>query len=530
VFADASSGVTTHVGMDRRAFLRTGTLAGAAAVPLVGGGVAFASPGAGGAPALVRGDRPMLSHGVQSGDATADSAVVWARADRPGRLTVAYGTRPDLRDARRVRGPWVTPDTDLTGKVRLRDLKPGRRVYYSVAVEDDRGDAGAAVTGSLTTAPHPHRKADVKFVWTGDIVGQGWGINPDLGGMRIFERMRALDPDFYLCSGDTVYSDGPLAESVTLPDGRVWRNLTTPEKSKVAETLAEYRGQFAYNLLDANYRALAAQVPQINQWDDHEVRNNWYPGQILDDARYTEKRVDVLAARARQAFQEWVPIGDDRIYRKLSYGRHLDVFVLDMRTYKDPNDGNRYADPKRGMLGDRQRRWLIDGLSQSRATWKVVANDLPLGLVVPDGATAQEGVAQGDHGAPLGRELEFAEVLRTVHRRGVTGIVFATADVHYTAAHHYDPARAAVGDFTPFWEFVSGPANAGAFGPNTLDGTFGPKAEFVHAPPRANASPLEGFQHFGEMQVDGHSGDLTVRLRDAESSVLWSKTLQAPKG
>ncbi len=45
-------------------------------------------------------------------------------------------------------------------------------------------------------------------------------------------------------------------------------------------------------------------MPQINQWDDHEVTNNWYPGEILDDARYTEKRVDVLAARARQAFYE----------------------------------------------------------------------------------------------------------------------------------------------------------------------------------------------------------------------------------
>src|SRR3954463_3004258 len=82
------------------------------------------------------------------------------------------------------------------------------------------------------------------------------------------------------------------------------------------------------------------------------------------------------------------------------------------------------------------RAWLIRGLLESRATWKVIAADLPLGLVVPDGPTAQEGVAQGDPGAPLGREPEFAEVLRAAHRAGVKGIVFLTADVHYTAAHH----------------------------------------------------------------------------------------------
>ncbi len=336
----------------------------------------------------------------------------------------------------------------------------------------------------------------MRFVWTGDIVGQGWGISPDFDGLAIFRAMRERRPDFFLCSGDTVYADGPLTESVVLPDGRTWRNLVTPEKSKVAETLAEYRGQFAYNLLDEHLRAFAAEVPQINQWDDHEVVNNWYPGEILTDERYGEKRVD--------------------------------VFVLDMRTYKDPNDGNTYADRNRGLLGRAQREWLIRELRASRATWKVIANDLPIGVVVPDGADAQEGVAQGDHGAPAGRELEFAEVLRASHRAGVTGLVFLTADVHYTAAHHYDPARAAVRDFSPFWEFVSGPAHAGAFGPNALDGTFGPKAVFVHAPPRANTSPAEGFQHFGEVTIDGPSAALTVHLRDRSGASLWTTTLPAP--
>ena len=77
----------------------------------------------------------------------------------------------------------------------------------------------------------------------------------------------------------------------------------TPAKAKVAETLDEYRGQYAYNLLDDAYRAFTAEVAQVNQWDDHEVLDNWYPGEILDDARYIEKRVDVLAARAQRAAQ-----------------------------------------------------------------------------------------------------------------------------------------------------------------------------------------------------------------------------------
>src|SRR5690606_38964471 len=109
-----------------------------------------------------------------------------------------------------------------------------------------------------------------------------------------------LQPDFFLCSGDNVYADNPISETVELPDGRIWRNLVTPEKSKVAETLAEFRGQFAYNRLDENLRAFTAEVPMIVQWDDHEVMNNWSPGAEVTDDRYTEKRMDVLAARAKR--------------------------------------------------------------------------------------------------------------------------------------------------------------------------------------------------------------------------------------
>ncbi|MDG4764803.1 alkaline phosphatase D family protein [Solwaraspora sp. WMMD406] len=530
--------------LDRRTLLRAGltTGAGLAGGVLLGGAGASGVPttaGRPGVPAWRPSGRPVLTHGVQSGAVGPGEAVVWTRADRPGRLVVEIGRRPDLRDARRVRGPVLHGGGDFTGKVRLRGLPAGERLHYRVRVESLHrpGLLSEPLTGSLTTAPRgggvpgPRRSgrpAGVRFVWTGDIAGQGWGISDDFGGMRIFEAMRRCQPDFFLCSGDTVYADNPLAETVTLPDGRIWRNLVTPAKTKVAETLTEFRGQFAYNLLDANLRAFCAEVPQLNQWDDHEVTNNWYPGEILTDPRYTETRVDVLAARARQAFHEWLPTPDDGpLYRVVSYGPLLDVFVLDMRTHKDPNDGNTYADPRRGLLGARQRAWLIRELTRSRATWKVIANDLPLGLIVPDGSAAQEGVAQGDDGAPAGRELEFAEILGAAHRAGVRGIVFLTADVHYTAAHHYDPARAAVGDFTPFWEFVSGPAHAGGFGPNTLDGTFGPQAVFVHAPPRANTSPAEGFQHFGEVAIDPQSRAFTVHLRDADGRSLWSTTLPA---
>jgi len=255
--------------ISRRTLLRASGLSVAAGVAAPG--IAFAVPK----------DRPVLTHGVQTGDVTTDGAVVWTRADRPARMLVEVAGNPDFRHARTLRGPLLTPATDGTGRLRLTHLPAGREVHYRVRAEDlDGRTTSAPLTGSFRTAPQG--RADVRFTWSGDVVGQGWGINPDLGGLTAYRAMAARDPHFFLHSGDTVYSDGPLVERVTLPDGRIWRNLVTPAKSKVAETLDEYRGQFAYNLLDDNVRAFAAKVPTVAQWDDHEVTNNWYPGEILD--------------------------------------------------------------------------------------------------------------------------------------------------------------------------------------------------------------------------------------------------------
>ncbi|WP_327358150.1 alkaline phosphatase D family protein [Streptomyces sp. NBC_01304] len=510
----------------RRSVLRGSLAASAAlALPALGGAAA---------PALALSGRPRAEWGVQAGDVTAHSGLVWVRSDRPARMVVETSATESFRNPTRWQGPLLGPGTDFTGTTRLRGLPPGEQIHYRVrlADPDDPRRTGEPVTGTFRTTP-VKRGEGVKFLWSGDIAGQGWGINPDLGGYRIYEEMRKLNPDFFLCSGDNIYADGPIQASVTLPDGRVWRNITTEEKAKVAETLAEFRGNFRYNLLDDNLRRFNAQVPSIVQWDDHEVKNNWYPGQILTDDRYTEKDVDVLAARSLRAFGEYFPVStlrkgdkDGRVYRVLRQGPLLDVFVLDMRTYRNANSPGRQTDDPVGILGAEQLAWLKRELKRSRAVWKVIASDMPLGLVVGDGATNFEAVAQGDPGAPLGRELQLAELLRHIKHERITGTLWLTADVHYTSAQHYDPSRAAFKDFAPFWEFVSGPLAAGGFPAVKLDGTFGPEQSFIKAPTRANVSPMESPQYFGEVDIDGGSGELTVRLRQEGGGVLFTKVLQ----
>lgn len=488
------------------------------------------------APALVRSGRSRPSVlAVASGDVDGSRGVVWAQADRPARLVVEYATTEGFRDARRIVGPAALAATDFTARVDLTGLAPGQRIFYRVVFQDLADSRAASEPAAARFGTPPAGRGDVSFVWGGDVAGQGWGIDRARGGMRIFEAMRRSEPDFFIHSGDSIYADGPLKEEVALPDGSIWRNVMTPAKSKVAETLDEFRGNYRYNLIDDHYRAFQAEVPWVMQWDDHEVLDNWYPGEIHDDARYRVKDVTLLAARAKRAFLEYAPLrvspaDPARIHRSISYGPSLDVFVIDLRSYRGANSPNRQArlSPAARILGAAQMRWLKAALAASRATWKVIACDMPIGLAIPDGPAHSEAVANGDPGPPLGRELEIAELLRWIADRRVRNVVWVTADVHYAAAHHFHPDRARATGFRPFWEFIAGPLHAGTFFNGALDPTFGPEARFRSVPPdmEPNRPPSEGLQFFGAGRIDAATETLTVRIHDREGRGLWSIDLE----
>ncbi len=194
--------------------------------------------------------------------------------------------------------------------------------------------------------------------------------------------------------------------------------------------------------------------------------------------------------------------------------------------------GNRQpeAGPETAFLGAEQLAWLKRELATSQATWKAIAADMPIGLVVPDQhpgeALRYEAIANDEPGPPLGRELQIAERLRYVQRAGIRNLVWFTADVHYAAGHHYDPERAQIGDFDPFWEFVAGPINAGTFGPNTLDPTFGPELVFQEVAEVANQSPLDERQYFGLARIDAASQVMTVQLLNIAGAVLFEVDLE----
>jgi len=487
---------------------------------------------------IFRSFRPDIVGGVASGDVTHDSAMIWSAANRGARMLVEWSISESMSDAKRVVGPDAVSRSGYTAKLDLRGLPPDTQIFYKVAFESlDDFSLSAPATGSFRTAPAPDRaepKRDVTVAWSGDTAGQGWGIDPARGGMPIYSAIAAKRPDVFIHSGDTIYADVVIPNEIALPDGTVWKNITTPGKSKPAEMLADFRANHAYNLLTPSVRDFNAAVPIIAQWDDHEVRNNWYPGQIIDDAKYTEHDVNVLAERARQAFLEYMPIRPNekdaqRIFRAYRHGPLLDIFMLDERSYRGPNTPNVQTKPERAaeFLGPPQLEWIKKSLAESKATWKLIASDMPLSCISKDGPKNYEAWANGEPGAPLGRELELANLLTFIKQNQIRNVVFVTADVHYAANIHYHPDRAAFKAFDPFWEFVTGPLHAGGFGPNALDKTFGPEYRWKSTPSKPAIGPGHGYGHFGMIQIDANSRAMTVTQHDIGGKEIGRQEIQA---
>ncbi|HYZ43870.1 MAG TPA: PhoD-like phosphatase N-terminal domain-containing protein, partial [Xanthobacteraceae bacterium] len=210
-------------------------------------------------------DRPLITHGIQSGDVSVDSGVIWARADRPARMLVEVATSDSFKTIDRALFVDALPESDFTAKALIEGLPAGQDIFYRIRFQDLASPTitGEPMVGRFRTAPRDLRS--ISFVWSGDTAGQGWGIDEARGGMRAYATMLRNRPDFFLHNGDTIYADGPILAEQKMPNGEIWKNVVLEEKTKPAETLAEFRANYKYNLLDKNVLAFNAEVPIFAQ-------------------------------------------------------------------------------------------------------------------------------------------------------------------------------------------------------------------------------------------------------------------------
>ncbi len=219
---------------------------------------------------------PAVTHGLQVGDVGSGRALVWARCDEPARLVVEWDTSERFASPRVVRGPVVGPARGLAATVALSGLPDGQTIFVRGRFERE----AARGTSATATARFQTPRADrFRVAWTGDTCGQGYGRNPEFGGLVGYPAMRDAGPGAVRSlRRHDLRRQSDLRPSSLVAD-RVWRNVTNERVARVAQTLDDFRARYQYSLDDDHVRALAGEVPIVAQWDDHEIHNNWWPHQ-----------------------------------------------------------------------------------------------------------------------------------------------------------------------------------------------------------------------------------------------------------
>jgi alkaline phosphatase D len=266
----------------------------------------------------------------------------------PGQTCVLYRARGE---SDWQRAPWrdVDASRDFTRQHRLANLTAA--TAYEIRAEA-RSAAGAPVSsivdGHFRTAPKADQAATVRFTV---ITGQNYydrDLKPE--GWKIYNHMLALDPDFFVHTGDILYYDS-------------WaKNLA----------LARWMWQQVYGM-PTNIR-FHRQVASYFIKDDHDTwMNDCWP------AMKTSFMGEFTFAQGQAVFLEQVGMGE-KTYRTFRWGKDLQIWLPEGRDFRSPNDAP--DGPDKTIWGAEQKAWFKRTVRASDATFRVLISPTP--LVGPD--------------------------------------------------------------------------------------------------------------------------------------------------
>ena len=462
-----------------------------------------------------------VTHGVVAGDVTTDSAVIWARADRASTMHVL------VRSGGRGDGFYrmeVTAEHDFTGKVRVTGLQSDQEYRYFVwftGAQELAAVQPVAASGRFRTAPRRSSPEAITFAFGGDVAGQNV-CRDVVDGFPIFETIRNLGPHFFIGLGDMIYADTGCAATSGVGNAQV----PGPGPSI---TLQDFWAHWKYNRADAASQRLLSQVAYYALWDDHEVTNDFGP---LHDTRTVAPNPPTphlmpLGLHAMLDYNPIVPARNtpNRLYRKFQWGKHLEIFMLDNRQYRDANFEPEDPAAPKTMLGREQTAWLRSVVANSTATWKVIVSGVPMSI--PTGPAGPAGARDGwaNYDTDKGFELELIEILRDMQRNDVRNILWITTDVHFSAVFRYTPFPEDT-DFEVH-EIATGPLNAGVLGKPDFDTTLGTQQLFRSINTPTTWEQAKRAFNFGLIRV-GADGVLQGSITDI-TGASWYDLVLTPR-
>lgn len=279
--------------------------------------------------------------GVMSGDVTHDSVLCWTKYSRREPLKLLLlPVEPRSLDTPAVIERDVALDENGFAHVLVEGLQSHSAYRYVFVRMRDGVRVARGPMGHCKTAHDPNSLEPVIFGGTSCTSAQIGGDFPTM-------RRAALcgELDFFVHSGDHVYADEAI-------------------------TLEQYRAVYERTFARSGLRALHESVAMFVSWDDHEVVNNW-DGETVDPERMRA---------ARQAFIEhhaWRGgvAAPRRLYEKFSWGKSLDLFMLDTRGERRLSTRQT---PQAQYVSEEQLHWLIDGVRNSQAVFKCIVNPVPI--------------------------------------------------------------------------------------------------------------------------------------------------------
>lgn len=373
--------------------------------------------------------------GVATGEPSADAVTFWSRlaTERP-RSGAELIVAEDAGLNRVVSRTVVPTGRGINGtlKTRIAGLDPRTEYFYKWVSGTSESD-----TGRTLTAPAAGSNETLR-------IGVSSCQNFPFGFFAPMRDAVARDLDLKLFLGDYMYETA--------------RNGPVRADPGASTDLASYREKYRLNRTDTALRELHRMMPMAHIWDDHEISDNYNePSESsADETDQTSPDTVRQAAEARQrafgyrAAFEWLPRMTEpserfRIYRKLSYGGLLDIFLLDTRQYR--TNGGRVrgsavpgqdSGPGSPLLNPDQLAWLRRGLRQSTAKWKLIAQQIVVATIYYDGAVLQNPDAWDGHQDE--RDILLDDIAGvTPAGPAIDNVVWLTGDVHAFIANQLPP-------------------------------------------------------------------------------------------
>jgi len=368
---------------------------------------------------------PFLS-GVASGDPTSTGVVLWTRLlPDPSRaaswqrenVEVLWEIAEDESMRRIVRRgrELATPELGHSVHATPEGLQPGRWYWYRFLA-----GGHSSPIGRTRTAPQSSILR-LRFAFASCQHFEAGFYTP-------YRHTNAEDLDLIIHLGDYIY-EGPERTTGV-------RRHTGAE----IKTLNDYRNRYALYRTDPGLREAHRLFPWIVTWDDHEVDNN-YAGDIPEDKQTRQEFLE-RRANAYQAYYEAMPLrrsslpsgSSMQLYRRLSFGPLAEFFVLDTRQYRTDQpcgDGNKppcpeMTAPDQTMFGPAQEKWLMDGLSTSKAQWNILCNQVMMAKI--DRRAGDDELYPMDQWS--GYETARLRFMRFLAQTKPSNPVVVTGDVH----------------------------------------------------------------------------------------------------